>query len=130
MKAGKTPTEVRDEFRRKGISISRWAVENRLQPQTVFNLLSGHCRGLRGDAHRAAVLLGIQDGETVARAGAPRTHLSAAELAGTPGMPKSERGVQKRAAREGWIYRKRRGRGGGREYDVRSLPETTRRYIK
>lgn len=63
VKRVRTPHDVRKEFERHGLSVSRWAVENGLQPQTVFNLLSGHCRGLRGEAHRAAVLLGMKDGE-------------------------------------------------------------------
>lgn len=49
-------------------------------------------------------------------------HLSAAELAGLPGLPGSVFGVQKRAAKEGWPKRARSGRGGGSEYPLSCLP--------
>lgn len=60
----RTPANARDElFTRKGVSISAWALENGLTPQTVFDLLSGRCKGHRGAAHRAAVLLGLKHGD-------------------------------------------------------------------
>lgn len=50
-------------------------------------------------------------------------HLSAAELAGLPGMPTSERGVRLRATDQAWPSRPReKRRGGGREYPVSCLP--------
>jgi putative transposase len=47
-----------------------------------------------------------------------KTHWSAAELAALrlPGLPSTDRGVQKQAQREAWACRKRAGRGGGLEY--------------
>lgn len=55
-------------------------------------------------------------------------HFTARELAasGLPGLPSTERAVQLRAEREGWRYRRRSGRGGGREYPVSTLPEPAR----
>lgn len=47
-----------------------------------------------------------------------KTHYSCAELAAMqlPGMPATERNMRQKAAREGWVGRKREGRGGGHEY--------------
>lgn len=50
--------------------------------------------------------------------------LSAAELAGLPGMPGTDRGVRKMAARGEWKTRKR-ARGKGFEYSESSLPAAT-----
>jgi transposase InsO family protein len=49
---------------------------------------------------------------------------SAADLAGyrLPGLPATERGINKRAAAEKWTERKREGRGGGVEYHISALP--------
>ncbi|MEO5336908.1 MAG: Mu transposase C-terminal domain-containing protein [Magnetospirillum sp. WYHS-4] len=54
---------------------------------------------------------------------------SAAELAGMPGMPGTERGVQLKAGRAGWKSQPRSGRGGGQEYHLTSLPPATREHI-
>lgn len=53
-----------------------------------------------------------------------KTHYSAAELASMklPGLPESERGLQLAASRNAWESRKRKGRGGGQEYAITSLP--------
>ncbi|AVP97939.1 hypothetical protein C7S18_12330 [Ahniella affigens] len=51
--------------------------------------------------------------------------LSAAELAGLPGMPSTTRGVLKTSVREGWESRRRK-RGKGLEYAIASLPAVTR----
>ena len=61
----KTPAQVRAEFERKGLSVAAWARKNKLNPSLVYEILRGaeHRRCLRGQSHRAAVLLGIKDGE-------------------------------------------------------------------
>lgn len=51
---------------------------------------------------------------------------TARELEGQPGMPKTFQGVLHRANREGWTSRTRKGRGGGNEYSLDSLPTETR----
>lgn len=58
----RTPQDVREDLRRRGISVAGWARKHRLPEQTVRDLLSGKARGHRGLAHRAAVLLGLKDG--------------------------------------------------------------------
>ncbi len=61
----RTPDEVRAELAKKGISIAKWATSNRLNPNTVSDLLAGRKKGVRGESHRAAVLLGLKRGEIV-----------------------------------------------------------------
>lgn len=58
-----------------------------------------------------------------------KSYLSAIELAGLPGMPTTVRGVNWRAKEEKWAFRPRKGRGGGREYSISSLPEATRDHL-
>jgi len=41
---------------------------------------------------------------------------------GLPGVPASDRGIQKKAKREAWPSRKRAGSGGGLEYPLSALP--------
>jgi gp16 family phage-associated protein len=55
--------EARAKLDERGLSISKWAIENRLNPNTVSDLLNGRKKGVRGDAHNAAVLLGMKDGK-------------------------------------------------------------------
>lgn len=50
---------------------------------------------------------------------------SAKDLVGITGMPKSVRGVQKKAKREKWLARYSTGQGGGYEYHWNSLPEAS-----
>lgn len=59
----KTPAQVRAEFDRKGASIAEWARENNLSPQRVYDVLQKRNKGKRGEAHKAAVLLGLKEGE-------------------------------------------------------------------
>lgn len=59
----KTLMEVRSEFARKGVPIARWARENNIPRNIAYAVLSGRCPGNYGAAHRAAVLLGLKDGE-------------------------------------------------------------------
>ena len=58
----KTAQQVRQDFNRRGASISGWAKEHGFKPALVFNLLSGRNKGLRGQYHRIACGLGMKDG--------------------------------------------------------------------
>ena len=49
---------------------------------------------------------------------------TAAELAGLPGLPNTDRGVQLLAKRESWKRKPRPGKGGGRLYPASVLPPT------
>ncbi|WP_026608718.1 hypothetical protein [Methylocaldum szegediense] len=60
----KTREEVLEEFARKGISVSKWAKERGLHPAVVHGVLKGR-KARIGQSHKAAVLLGIKDGEIV-----------------------------------------------------------------
>lgn len=62
----RTPDEVRAEFQRKGISIAAWATANNLNTNMVFEVLAGRKKGVRGQSHKIAVLLGLKEGEVVA----------------------------------------------------------------
>jgi len=44
----------------QGLSSKEWAEVHGLNPSTVYAVLNGQQKCLRGDAHRAAVLLGIK----------------------------------------------------------------------
>lgn len=65
MSTTKTPKQVRAEFTRAGISLAEWARVNGFERMTVVDLLRGTSKGLRGEAHRAAVALGLKHGEVV-----------------------------------------------------------------
>jgi putative transposase len=56
---------------------------------------------------------------------------TAAELARLklPGLPRTERAIQLRAAREDWKSRERQARGGGREHPVSALPKDAQHAI-
>lgn len=57
-----TREQARAELNRRGISIAEFSRAHSLNPNLVSDLLAGRKKGLRGEAHRAAVLLGIKDG--------------------------------------------------------------------
>ncbi|WP_297572629.1 DNA-binding protein [uncultured Deefgea sp.] len=60
MQTLKTPQQAHAWFRANGICINDWCRENKLSRFTVLDLLRGRRKGLRGEAHRAAVLLGLK----------------------------------------------------------------------
>lgn len=61
----KTPDEARADLVRKGVAVSVWARAHGLKIWAVRDVLRGHHQMLRGDGHKAAVLLGIKEGEIV-----------------------------------------------------------------
>lgn len=58
----KTAEEVRADLVRRGKSVRQVAKEIGVSERIVFDLLRGRIKGRRGQAHRAAVLLGMKDG--------------------------------------------------------------------
>ena len=54
--------EAKASIRHRGLTIREWAENHKLNPKTVFEVLSGRQKGHWGEAHRAAVILGIKDG--------------------------------------------------------------------
>ena len=63
---GQALEKARTLISKQGLSAKEWAEENNLSPSTVYAVLNGQKKCLRGESHRAAVLLGIKEG-TVAR---------------------------------------------------------------
>jgi len=61
--AVKTVEEVKKEFDRKGLSFSLWARQNGIRPGVVYDLITGRQLGRRGQSHKAAVLLGLKEGD-------------------------------------------------------------------
>ena len=57
-----TPEQARAALDRKGMSIAEFSRKHGLNKNLVSDLLNGRVKGRRGEAHRAAVLLGIKDG--------------------------------------------------------------------
>lgn len=51
---------ARERLEKQGISVKEFAIKHGLHPSTVYAVLLGQKKCLRGEAHRAAVLLGIK----------------------------------------------------------------------
>lgn len=64
----KTLEEARSMFTRTGTTIRQWAKDNEVHENTVYEVLAGRKKCLRGDAHKVAVLLGVKDGVIGSRA--------------------------------------------------------------
>lgn len=52
------------------------------------------------------------------------------DLVGAPGLPTQVQNIRARAQREDWLRRPRRGKGGGFEYHITSLPPATQAAIR
>ncbi|MNJ62749.1 hypothetical protein D3C77_586020 [compost metagenome] len=52
---------ARKRLEQQGITVKAFALQNNLHPSTVYAVLLGQKKCLRGEAHRAAVLLGIKE---------------------------------------------------------------------
>lgn len=63
----KTREQVKLEFAQRGQSVAAWAAQYELHPSMVRDVLAGTRPALRGESHRAAVLLGIKVGEASLR---------------------------------------------------------------
>jgi len=64
----KTRQQIRDEFRRRGLSYTGWAKQRGYTPNTVIaicndNEANPRLKCTRGEAHNIAVELGLKDGE-------------------------------------------------------------------
>lgn len=64
----KTPDEARAWFEGTGTSVAAWCRQHDVPVHAVYSVLSGRGRGRRGDAHRAAVALGIKAGLSIDQA--------------------------------------------------------------
>jgi gp16 family phage-associated protein len=54
--------QARKLLNEKGLTVSDFAREHDLNPDVVFKLLDGRLKGRNGQAHNAAVLLGMKKG--------------------------------------------------------------------
>lgn len=60
--APRTVEMVQADLLRAGISVTEWARQHGINRQVVFDLLRRKLKGRRGQAHAAAVLLGLKEG--------------------------------------------------------------------
>ncbi|MDM7462478.1 MAG: DNA-binding protein [Tepidimonas taiwanensis] len=58
----RTVDEVRRDLERRGKTIRQVAREIGVSDRIVYEVLRGRFKGRRGQAHRAAVMLGLKDG--------------------------------------------------------------------
>ena len=58
----RTPIQARTALNESGTTVQDFCRKHGLNPSTVYEVLAGRRKGLRGEAHRAAVLLGIKKG--------------------------------------------------------------------
>lgn len=58
----RTLDEVREWFFQQGLPVNEWARQHGFEPAAIYALLSGRTRGIRGQAHQAAVALGLKSG--------------------------------------------------------------------
>lgn len=73
-------------LRDAGISIPAWAQANGFAPSTVKAVLYGHSQGLRGQAHKVAIALGLKSGVVVNPKGfvpVPRKHVPLTAVKGS-----------------------------------------------
>lgn len=62
MKRLRTAADVKNDLRSRGVSLAAHCRRLKIDEQTARDLLAGKAKGLRGKAHRAAVLLGLKAG--------------------------------------------------------------------
>lgn len=58
----RTKKQAKADLCRRGVSVAQFARAHGLAVGTVYHVLSGVSPALRGEAHKAAVLLGIKNG--------------------------------------------------------------------
>lgn len=70
MTTAKTPNQkarekARQYFHRTGQTIRQWAKDNNVSESTVYEVIGGRKKCIRGDAHAVAVKLGIKKAPSV-----------------------------------------------------------------
>lgn len=66
----KTPPQARAWFDSNGISITDWCKYHQLDRYIVTDLLRGLLKGVRGEAHHAAIALGLKPDPTITQSDA------------------------------------------------------------
>ena len=64
----RTPQQARDALAASGTSLTQWALENKVSPNLVGDVLSGRNKASRGKSHTIAVKLGLKEGTDPAKA--------------------------------------------------------------
>ncbi len=62
-----TPEQLKQKFRREGLTFTAWAKENGYHPRNVIRLVNGFDKGHFGKAHEIAVKLGLKPGQPSAK---------------------------------------------------------------
>ncbi|MEB8432590.1 DNA-binding protein [Cocleimonas sp. KMM 6892] len=52
--------KLKTEFEQRGETISEWAEREGFDKRNVYAVISGRSRGIRGEAHKIAVRLGLK----------------------------------------------------------------------
>ena len=60
----RTPDQIKQEFYKRGITVSNWARRMGYDPSLVHQVLAGRLRCTSGKSHEVAVLLGLKEGST------------------------------------------------------------------
>ena len=71
MNSRKALAQARRYFHTTGQSITSWAQTHGVNPATVYEVLAGRKKCLRGDAHKVAVKLGIKSGVIIEEGAVP-----------------------------------------------------------
>ncbi|SEI62234.1 DNA-binding protein [Pseudomonas sp. NFR16] len=58
----RTAAQAKAWLDQQGKSVQEFARENKVDPATTYQILSGRKKGRRGEAHKVAVLLGMKIG--------------------------------------------------------------------
>lgn len=64
-KAPLTPDQVKEQFRRRGVTLTEWARERGFPRQAVYRVLNGQLKANFGASHEIAVALGLKVEEDV-----------------------------------------------------------------
>lgn len=55
-----TPTQVKQQLRQRGVTITQWAQDRGYKPSAVYRVLNGFDKANYGRAHEIAVALGLK----------------------------------------------------------------------
>ncbi|RZI30556.1 DNA-binding protein [Pseudomonas orientalis] len=64
----RTAAQAKAWLEHQGKSVQAFAREHGVDPATTYQVLAGHKKGRRGEAHKVAVLLGMKEGIILAEA--------------------------------------------------------------
>ena len=59
----RTSEEVKEIFKKRGVSVAGWAKRHGYSESLVYGVLSGRRRAVRGESHKIATALGMKPGD-------------------------------------------------------------------